>query len=337
MIERIAKRLAHAGLCSRREAEALIADGKVSVNGVRLTSPAVNVSESDEIVVNGKKVEGRPAPRLWRYHKPVDQVTTAKDPEGRPTVFDGLPEELGRVISVGRLDLNSEGLLLLTNNGEIARHFELPASGLKRCYRVRVFGHITEEKISEMEKGLVIDGIHYGPMEIKVEKGEGRNSWLEVTLTEGKNREIRKVMAAMELTVNRLVRISYGPFTLGSLPRGAITEVPQHILREHVPQELLDGLPLIDAETGKPKGWAKAKPKKKHPVHKKPLGKRVDPEKKKRIDKNGDRRAADGRRLPKPDSVRTKKRQAKQRATAIAKGQLKERKAAKAAAEAGEE
>ncbi len=321
MSERIAKRLAHAGLCSRRDAERLILEGKVSVNGKVLTSPAVNVDDSDVIVFAGKKVEARPPTRLWRYHKPVDQVTTASDPEGRPTVFDALPPEMGRVISVGRLDMNSEGLLLLTNNGELARHMELPATGWQRRYRVRVFGFLTEEKIAEMSKGLVIDGIHYGPMEITVEKGEGRNSWLEVSIREGKNREIRKVMAAMELTVNRLIRISYGPFSLGTLPRGAIAEVQLHMYRDHLPDVLLGSLPVIDEATGKPKGWAKAKPKFKHPVHKKPLGK-----KKAAAKKDGERRAPDGRRLPKPDSVRTKKRQAKQRAVQIAKGELKKKK-----------
>lgn len=335
MMERIAKRLAHAGLCSRRDAERLIADGKVSVNGQVLTSPAVNVSDSDVILVNGQRVEDRPPTKLWRYHKPVDELTTARDPEGRATVFDGLPEELGRVISVGRLDLNSEGLLLLTNNGELARYFELPATGWLRRYRVRVFGHVTEEKISEMEKGLVVEGVHYGPMEIKVEKGEGRNSWLEVGLKEGKNREIRKVMAAMELTVNRLIRISYGPFSLGTLPRGAIAEVPQHTLREQLPVALLSGLPELDTATGKPQGWAKAKPKKNKVVHKKPLGQKP-PVKKKRKNKAGERLAPDGRRLPQPDSVRTKKRVGKQRLMQAARGKLKAEKA-EAKAQAAEE
>ena len=231
--ERIAKRLAHAGIASRREAERMIEDGRVKVNGVKLTSPAFTVSDDDVIVVDGNVVSEKPATRLWRYHKPAGLVTTARDPQGRPTVFEHLPKDLGRVISVGRLDLSSEGLLLLTNNGELSRHLELPSTGWTRRYRVRVHGEVTRDKIDALAAGLTVDGIRYGPIEVSTDKKQDRaNVWLDVALKEGKNREIRRVMEAVDLVVNRLIRVSYGPFQLGNMEPGTVDEVPKEVLRE---------------------------------------------------------------------------------------------------------
>ena len=232
--ERVAKKLARAGLCSRREAERLIALGRVSVDGKTLTSPAFNVTAQNKIMVDGKPLAEPDAPRLWRYHKPAGVITTAHDPQGRPTVFDKMPPEMPRVVSVGRLDFNTEGLLLLTNDGEIARHLELPQNAWLRHYRVRVHGTVSEKKLTDLAKGVTISGIRYEPIKavLEKEKEQGRNKWLSVTLREGKNREIRKVMEHIGLEVTRLLRVSFGPFPLGKLPRGAVEEVPRHVLRE---------------------------------------------------------------------------------------------------------
>lgn len=232
--ERIAKRMARAGLCSRREAEAWIAAGRVSVNGKKITSPALNVTEDDAIKVDGKLLGAKETTRLWLYHKPTGLVTTHKDPEGRPTVFDALPEGLPRVISVGRLDLNSEGLLLLTNDGDLARKLELPATGWIRRYRVRVFGHMTPAMISEMKKGVVAAGVHYGTVEATVDSVKGDNSWVTVSLKEGKNREVRKIFEHFGCKVSRLMRLSYGPFQLGSLPKGEAKEVTGKVLKSFI-------------------------------------------------------------------------------------------------------
>lgn len=232
--ERIAKRMARAGLCSRREAEAWIAEGRVIVNGKKIDSPALNVSESDSIKVDGKLLAAKDVTRLWLYHKPTGLVTTHKDPEGRRTVFDALPKELPRVISVGRLDLNSEGLLLLTNDGDLARKLELPATGWIRRYRVRVFGKITPSMIAEMKKGIVADGVHYGSVEAVVDGGKGDNSWLTVSLKEGKNREVRKIFEHFGCKVSRLMRLSYGPFQLGSLEKGEVKEVTGKVLKSFI-------------------------------------------------------------------------------------------------------
>ena len=223
--ERIAKRIADAGVCSRRDAERLISAGRVLVNGKVLQTPACLVSDVDTIVVDGKQIGTKPATRVWLYHKPTGLVTTARDPEGRPTVFDALPPDMPRVISVGRLDLNSEGLLLLTNNGEWARKMELPASHLKRTYRVRIHGKIPADFVEQLSKGRTVKGIHYAPCEVKIEKGAGSNSWLIMTLEEGKNREIRRLMASFGIQVARLIRLSYGPYELGDLPKGQVREV----------------------------------------------------------------------------------------------------------------
>lgn len=232
--ERIAKRLARAGIASRREVERMIEAGRVKVNGVTLESPALNVTDSDVIVVDGNVVSEKPATELWRYHKPAGLVTTAKDPQGRPTVFDRMPTEIGRLVSVGRLDLNSEGLLLLTNNGELSRYMELPTTAFTRRYRVRVHGLVDQRKLDQLAKGIEFEGVKYGPVIAQIEQSQDRaNVWIDVSIKEGKNREIRNVMRAIGLEVNRLIRVSYGPFQLGNLPRGALEKVPTNILKKY--------------------------------------------------------------------------------------------------------
>jgi len=236
--ERVAKLLARAGLCSRRDAERWIADGRVALRGEVLTSPAVNVSDPAELTVDGKKLPEADRARLWRYHKPSGLVTTHRDEKGRETVFDALPKELPRLISVGRLDLNSEGLLLLTNDGELARRLELPANGWLRRYKVRVHGVVDPARLESLEKGVTIDGVSYGPIQAIFEgEQHASNAWLTVSLREGRNREVRRVMAHLDLAVTRLIRIAYGPFQLGTLPRGAVQEVPARVLRDQLPRD----------------------------------------------------------------------------------------------------
>jgi 23S rRNA pseudouridine2605 synthase len=228
-MERIAKTIASAGICSSRDAEKLIAQGKVAVDGKIITSPALNVSDTARITVEGKLLPQKEMARLWLYHKPAGLITTKRDPEGRKTVFDALPKHMPRVISIGRLDLNSEGLLLLTNDGELARHIELPANGWLRRYRVRVLGSPDPQQLQALKNGLTVEGLNYGAMEVTLEntKATGRNKWLSVGLREGKNREIRRVMEYLGLRVNRLIRVAYGPFALDDLPLGQVREVPQ--------------------------------------------------------------------------------------------------------------
>ena len=223
--ERIAKKMADSGLCSRREAERWILAGRVVVNGQKLLSPACVVGNEDKVLVDNKPLKTKEKTRVWLYHKPVGLVTTYRDPEGRPTVFEKLPKILPRVISVGRLDLNSEGLLLLTNDGEWARKMELPSSHLKRTYRVRVHGKIPTDLVEQLGKGRTVAGVHYAPCKVKIEKGTGSNSWLIMTLEEGKNREIRRLMASFGIQVARLIRTSYGPYELGDLEKGKVKEV----------------------------------------------------------------------------------------------------------------
>ncbi|NQV48752.1 MAG: rRNA pseudouridine synthase [Rhodospirillaceae bacterium] len=255
--ERIAKVLARAGLCSRREAERWIEAGRVKVDGKILTSPAVTVGTGNAIMVDSKPLPQASETRLWRYHKPAGLVTSHSDPQGRPTVFSRLPKELGRVISVGRLDLNSEGLLMLTNDGELARKMEMPSTGWVRRYRVRVKGRVDEKRLDDLKDGVTVAGIQYGAINARLDSQTRTNAWLTVSLSEGKNREIRKVMELLDLEVNRLIRIGYGSFLLGTLSRGAVADVPAKIVRE-----LFDANGEPAKQMKKKKGWAKKKPQK---------------------------------------------------------------------------
>ena len=232
--ERIAKLLARAGLCSRRDAERWIAAGRVSVDGRVLNSPAVTVTAANDIRVDGTPLPGPERPRLWRYHKPAGLVTTHRDEKGRPSVFAALPKELPRVISVGRLDLNSEGLLLLTNDGALARRLELPATGWLRRYKVRVHGEVNPDRLTALEKGITIEGVAYGSIHASLERLQGSNAWISLALREGKNREVRKVLEHLGLPVTRLIRLSFGPFQLGNLARGEVAEVPKKVLTEQL-------------------------------------------------------------------------------------------------------
>jgi len=232
--ERIAKWLARAGVASRREAERLIAEGRVKLAGAPVLSPISFVAPGDHVTVDDKPVAPPERTRLFRYHKPRGLVTTHRDPQGRPTVFEKLPPGLPRLISIGRLDLTSEGLLLLTNDGELARRLELPSNGWLRRYRVRVHGRVDEKALAALARGVTIDGVDYGPIEAGLDARLGSNAWLTVTLREGKNREIRRVMAHLGLAVTRLIRTAYGPFTLGALPRGAVEEVSAKVLRDQL-------------------------------------------------------------------------------------------------------
>ena len=234
MSERLAKFMARSGVCSRRQAEEYIRQKRVSVNGEIIDSPAFNVEGSEKILFDGEKLPAIETTRLWLYYKPVGLVTTHKDNQNRPTVFDSLPPFMPRVISVGRLDLNSEGLLLLTNNGELSRKLELPENGWSRRYKVKVHGFIDTKKLASLEKGATVDGINYGPVKAEIETQKGTNAWLIITLSEGKNREIRKLMKSIGLDVARLIRLSYGPFQLGALKKGEVKEVPAKVLQEQL-------------------------------------------------------------------------------------------------------
>lgn len=233
-LQRIAKRIAHAGLASRRGAEEMIRQNRVKVNGIRITSPATLVSESDKVQVDGEELPLPGDPQLYRYHKPVGEMVTHSDPQGRPTIFEKLPAELPRLISVGRLDINSEGLILLTNNGALARHLELPKTGWLRRYRVKVHGKLNETRLQELRNGCEIEGVRYGPVHIKIEKTARTNHWLTVGLREGKNREIRKVMNVQGLQVSRLIREAFGPIQLGNLPCGALAQIPMKQMQEQL-------------------------------------------------------------------------------------------------------
>jgi len=237
--ERIAKVIARAGLASRREAEEWIAAGRVAVNGAIIATPAHNVTSADHISVDGEPLPQRERTRLFLYHKPRGLVTTHADPQGRPTIFQHLPKHLPRLISVGRLDLNTEGLILLTNDGGLARILELPATGWLRRYRVRAHGSVTQDKLDALRRGTTVDGIHYGPIEAMIDRVKGSNLWLTLAIREGKNREVRNVLGDLGLTVARLIRVSFGPFQLGELPEGAVEEVRTRILREQLGERLV--------------------------------------------------------------------------------------------------
>ncbi|TCM84385.1 pseudouridine synthase [Rhodovulum steppense] len=232
--DRIAKVLARVGIASRREAERMIEAGRVAVNGKRIDSPALNVTASDRIEVDGQPIAEAEPPRLWLYHKPSGLVTTEKDEKGRPTVFDALPEDMPRVMSVGRLDLNSEGLLLLTNDGAIKRRLELPSTGWLRKYRVRIKGTPSDETLAPLRAGITVDGERFQPMEVSLDRQQGANAWLTVGIREGRNREIRRAMEAVGLVVNRLIRVGYGPFRLGDLKPGEVEEVRSRVLRDQL-------------------------------------------------------------------------------------------------------
>ncbi len=242
--ERIAKVLARAGVGSRRGVEALIAQGRICQDGEVIKTPATFIVDTRGITVDGEPVAGKEKTRLWRYHKPVGLVTTNNDPEGRATVFEALPTKMKRVISVGRLDMASEGLLLLTNDGTLARWMELPATGWKRRYRVRVYGNVREDALKALAKGIRVEDMSYGPIEAKLERRTGSNSWLEVNIREGKNREVRKVMEQLGLRVNRLIRVAFGPFQLGQLKEGDISEFTTEAIRSSLPKTLLDQLDM---------------------------------------------------------------------------------------------
>ncbi len=232
--ERIAKAIARAGLCSRRDAERLIEEGRVTLNGKVLKTAAINVTARDTIRVDGKSLPQKDEARLWLYHKPEGLVVSHKDPQGRPTVFEKLRQQLPRVVSIGRLDINTEGLLLLTNDGELARLLELPATGWIRRYRVRAYGKVDDARLAKLKDGVEIEGVRYGPIEAKIDKMQGDNCWLSFAIREGKNREVKKVCEHLGLKVNRLIRISFGPFVLGELARGGIAEVPPKMLKEQL-------------------------------------------------------------------------------------------------------
>jgi 23S rRNA pseudouridine2605 synthase len=252
--ERVAKVLARSGVASRRAVERLIAEGRVALNGRVLDTPAVKVEPGDIVTVDGKPVDAPEPTRLWRYHKPSGLVTTHDDPQGRPTVFKALPEGMPRVISVGRLDLNSEGLLLLTNDGALARSLELPANAWVRRYRARAFGRIDQAKLDTLKNGIVVEGVSYGAIEARIDKAQdkvgqgGANVWISVALKEGKNREVRRVLQALGLKVNRLIRIAYGPFALNTLAIGEVEEVGPRVIREQLAEFVApENLPKGDA------------------------------------------------------------------------------------------
>jgi len=229
-LQRIAKLLARAGIASRREVERMIAEGRVAVGGTPVETPATLLASLHGVTVDGKPVRAPAPARLFRFHKPAGLLTTERDPKGRPTIYDRLPKGLPRVIPVGRLDLNTEGLLLLTTDGELKRQLELPSSGVERTYRARVFGEVSQARLETLIEGIEIDGVRYGPIDANLERRTGRNAWIELKLTEGKNREVRRVLEHLGLQVSRLIRTAYGPFLLADLPAGAVDEVKQHDL-----------------------------------------------------------------------------------------------------------
>jgi len=254
--ERIAKFLARSGVASRRASERLIEEGRIRVNGTVLKTPAFKVTDKDIVLFDNKPIAEKQPPRLWRYHKPPGLVTSHSDEKGRETVFDTLPKDLGRVISIGRLDINSEGLLLLTNDGELARALELPSTAWQRKYRARAYGRVTQEQLDTLKNGIAIEGIPTGPIEAVLDRQKGDNVWVSVTIREGKNREVRRALDSLDLRVNRLIRTSYGPFQLSNLAKGGVEEVKGRILQDQV-GHLVD----IPKHLPKPAGQRAGKPK----------------------------------------------------------------------------
>ena len=248
--ERIAKRLARAGLCSRRDAERWIAAGRVKVDGVVLETPAFVVTDQSRIEVDGKPLPEAERSRLWRYHKPPEEMVTARDPQGRRTIFDSLPKSMPRVVTVGRLDYFSEGSLLLTNDGGLARRLELPANGWTRRYRARVHGEVDPERLAALAKGITIEGVRYGAIEARLDRQQRTNAWIDIALTEGKNREVRRVLAHLDLPVVRLIRVAFGPLYLGEIERGQVQEVPAQALAN-----------LFGVKAPRKEGWAKPRDK----------------------------------------------------------------------------
>ena len=233
--ERIAKRMARAGLCSRREAEQWIKQGRVLIDGCKISSPAQNVDDTSIVEVDGRRLSENREIMLWRYHKPLGLIVTNNDPEGRRTIFETLPKSMPRVITIGRLDINSEGLLLLTNNGDIARFMEHPSTGWIRRYRVRVNGKVSESKLMKLGQGITVSGVRYGPISACLDRKQGANAWITIKLREGKNREIRNVMEYLGYKVTRLIRVSHGPFQLGNLEKGEVVKVSQKMVKESFP------------------------------------------------------------------------------------------------------
>ncbi|WP_300392093.1 pseudouridine synthase [Henriciella sp.] len=251
--ERIAKWLARAGIASRRACETMIENGEIAVNGRKLTSPAFKVTGSETITVKGKRISAPDATRLWRYHKPSGLITTTEDPAGRRTIFDEMPKHLPRVITVGRLDLTTEGLLLLTNDGELARALELPSNEFPRIYRARAHGRVTPEKLQALAEGIEVDGVRYAPIKAELERETGTNNWIRVKLSEGKKREVRRALESVGLDVNRLIRISYGPFALDDLHPGAVEEVLPSELQAELGSMIKARQPRRDRGSRKPK------------------------------------------------------------------------------------
>jgi 23S rRNA pseudouridine2605 synthase len=306
--------MARAGLCSRREAEAWIAAGRVAVNGKPIASPALDVSANDHVTVDGAPLRPRERTRLFLYHKPRGLLTSHADARGRGTIFAALPKGLPRLISVGRLDLNTEGLLLLTNDGGLARTLELPTTGWLRRYRVRAHGRVRQEELDRLYNGITIDAIRYGSIEAKLEREQGANAWLTFAMREGKNREVKNVLGHLGLAVNRLIRVSFGPFQLGDLPEGAVEEVKTRVLRDQLGDRItalsgadfsapiLNVIPGTGAEGSDVRGEAEAKP------GPRTSGRPVPPATPKRKPGKDKKRRRDAERFGEPELARRDKR-----------------------------